>query len=119
MFDILLQNNASREIFILHQLDNVSDTNRYLEFVDVTLPDGMNDGEYSYAVIYNGRDDVVYEPNAALLRTLVKTSEGDYHLGDLKPITGILKVGKPQPLNTYNTDKEKDNKTIYYYKNGR
>lgn len=119
MFDIILQSNASREVFVLRNLDNVSQTNRYLEFIDVTLPDGAEDGEYTYAVIFNDRDDVAYEPNAVLLKTIVKTSEGDYYLGDLKPITGILKVGKPQPLNTYNTDKEKDNKTIYYYKNGR
>lgn len=113
MFDILIQNNASKEIFILPQMENMSENNLYLQFDNVNFPSGVVDGEYTYAVIYNDRDDVVYETNIVLMKTVLKTGEGDFVLGDLKPLTGLLRVGEVQDSNTYKKD---ENKTIYYYK---
>lgn len=113
MFDILIQNNASKEIFILKQLENVSDSNLYLQFEDVDLPAAVKGGEYTYAVIFNDREDVEYETKSLLLKTVLHTDEGDFILGDLKPITGLLRVGEIETINQYKKD---ENKPIYYYK---
>lgn len=116
MYDILIQNNASKKIWVLEQLENASDNNLYLQFDNVTLPSDAEDGEYNYAIIYNGREDVEYETNAVLLKTKVICGDGEYLLEDLKPMTGLMRVGKVTSQNTYKSDKEKDNNTIYYYK---
>lgn len=113
MFDILLQNNASKEIHILKGLTNVSESHLYLDFKDVEMPMEVKDGEYTYAVIYNEREDVTYEVNTILMNTLVKTDEGSVILADLKPITGLLRVGDIESITNYPKD---ENKKVYYYK---
>jgi hypothetical protein len=112
MYDLLIRNNASKEITIKRGIENTSGTNLYLAF-EVDLTDLPN-GEYTYVAIYNKRDDVTYETNPVLLNTIVKCNEGELKLGDLKPITGVMRIGEVESPNTYN--KRNDNKTIYYYK---
>ena len=112
-YDIIFQNNSSREIFILRGLEDASHNNRYLAFEDVNLPSGMQDGEYSYYCIFNGRDDVVYETNTSVLKTILHTDDGDITLKDLKPFMGLLKVGSINDKNVYNKD---NNNKIFYYR---
>lgn len=112
MYDILIQNNTSREVFIIKGLENASNDELYLQFDGVDMPEGVKDGEYTYAVIRNDRDDVVYEPNTVLLETLIKTDEGNIRLRYLSPIVGLLRVGKIEEKNVYDTNNK--NKTYYY-----
>lgn len=100
-YDIIMQNNGSREFFILQGLENVSTTDLYLEFKEVELPVGMPDGEYTYAVFSNNRDDVVYTPKTPILDTLIHTDDGDITLRDINPFTGLLRVGDVQETNIY------------------
>lgn len=110
-FDIILVNNASKEVKILQKCTNVSDNILYLEFenIDLNLPDG----EYTYAVIYNNRDDVSYDIKNEVLASMVITSEGDVPLRLLRPLTGLLTIKNGDNKNPlfYNP-----NKTVFYYK---
>lgn len=109
-YDIILENNGSREFFILQGLENVSTTDLYLQFDEVELPVGMPDGEYTYAVFSNNRDDVVYTPKTPILDTLIHTDDGDITLRDINPFTGLLRVGDVQETNIY-----PDENTNYLY----
>lgn len=113
-YDIIFQNNSSREIFLLQGLEDKSDSNRYLQFEDVQFPSGMNDGEYSYYCLFNGRDDVIYEFNSTVLKSVLHTDEGDIVLGDLRPFIGLLRVGDVEEKNVYKKDEK--NKIFYYKK---
>ena len=122
MYDIILQNNASKEFFILSGLNNTSTTELYLQFEEVDMPEGVQDGEYTYAVIRNDREDTKYSPRTPILDTIVSTVEGDIVLKDLCPLTGLLRVGKPTPDSVYDDghlthpyDGKKDNNTTLYY----
>ena len=85
----------------------------YIEFDNLDIPDNAQNGEYSYAVIFNGRDDVEYEFKNVLLDSVVKTDDGNVLLRDLKPIVGLLRIGKVKELNEY-----KGNTTNNYYYKG-
>lgn len=111
-FDILLQNNASKQIFILEGLEpNEGTFALSLTFEDVDMPEGVQDGEYTYAVIRNNRSDVEYDTNQVLLETVVKADGRTLKLADLRPLTGILRIGDIQQTNKY----EKDSNKPYYY----
>lgn len=107
-FDVILQNNATKEVFVLSGLENTSYNSLYLQFDDVELPKNVKDGEYTYAVLVNERTDVVYKPQNSLLETLIETGEGNVQLKDVEPLVGLLKVLKK--------NKNKDT-TIYYERN--
>lgn len=110
-YDIILQNNASKEFFVLSGLQNTSSTELYLQFEDIELPEGAQDGEYTYACVCNEESGVTYSPKTPILDTIVHSNEEDIVLGELKPYTGLLRVGKPQESNVYDDTK---NKTFYY-----
>lgn len=110
-YDILIQNNANRQIYLLSGETNLSIDGRYLQFDDVDLPDEAVDGEYTYAIIVNNRDDVVYEYGSLVMDTILHTDDGDVALRDLAPLVGLMRVGKIAGKNEYD---KKDNK-IYYY----
>lgn len=109
MFDLLLQNNATKVCYLLQELENVSTTDLYLEFVEVDLD--LPEGEYTYAVVPNDREDTEYVFTTPILKTLVITGDGQVELEDLNPRTGLLRIGKVERNNTVYDD---DNKTIYY-----
>lgn len=112
-FDIILQNNASKEVFVFKGLDNKSNTDLYLRFIDINL--SVPDGEYTYFVVFDQRTDVEYETNPVAYKTILHTSEGDVVLKDLKPLTGLLRVGMVNsPKNETIAPKTKNNDTIYY-----
>lgn len=111
MYDIILQNNADKRVFILSGMTNVSQSHLWLGFENVELPEGAEDGEYTYAVIRNVLRGVTYDPKAEVLDTIVTYEESSVTLRDLKPMVGILRVGTPATKNVYKAD----NKKNYYY----
>ena len=113
-YDILLQNNGSKEVFILSGQDATYETKLFVEFDDITLPEKAQGGEYTYAVIQNSLSGVTYKPKNGLLETVVEYSGATYCLKDLKPFVGLLRVGEIKEKNTYQ-DKPK-NKNYYYKK---
>lgn len=119
-FDIILQNNASKEVFLIKKQENSSEVVDYLLFKDVDLPAGMKPGEYTYAVIYNGREDVYYNFKNDLLETILTTQDGDVKLDKLNPLLGLLTIkGEGSKLMFYEQREETEyysqNLTIYYY----
>ena len=121
MYDIILQNNASKEFTLLQGLTNVSLTDLYLQFDEVELD--VPDGEYTYACFVNDREDVEYDLKTPILDTIVIADGKHIELRDLQPLTGLLRVGTVGEENDYDTDSvtyhpyddgRNDNNTIYY-----
>lgn len=111
-YDIILQNNASKQVFLLPGVDDKSESHLYHLFeVKIDAPEG----EYTYVIVYNERDDVEYEYKTPILDTVL-------HYGDdesivlrlLQPDTGLLRIGATiEPENTYIPDENND--TTFYY----
>lgn len=113
-YDLLMQNNASKEHFVFSGLTDLSDNHLYHQFdLELDVPDG----EYTYVVLINNRDDVEYDFKTPLLSTIIHTGEGDIVLRDLQPGTGLLRVGDEKPAYDNQYDESGDNKTIFYYDN--
>lgn len=117
-FDIIFVNNASKKIKILQKQENVSEDKDYLCFENVELD--LPDGEYTYAAIYNARDDVRYDVKNDLLETIVLTDEGNVPLKVLRPLMGLLMVKNENKKTLFYNPKKEDgvyaqNLTIFYY----
>ena len=117
-FDIIFVNNASKKVKILQKQENVSEDNDYLCFENVVLD--LPDGEYTYAAIYNARNDVRYDVKNDLLETVVMTDEGNVPLKVLRPLTGLLMVKNENKKTLFYNPKKEDgvyaqNLTIFYY----
>ena len=120
-YDIFLQNNTSKEVFLMSGMTTTDDAGYYLHFADVDLPEGCQNGEYTYAVIYNDRVDVTYTlNNAELLKTTAYVAETDetFTLEQLSPIMGLMRAdlggeNKPEPI--YESGDTTNNNTVYYY----
>jgi len=112
-YDVLLQNNTDKQIFILSGQESTAEAKLYIEFDGLTLPKKAQNGEYTYAVIANELTGVEYKPKNGLLETIVTYSGATYRLGDLKPYTGLLRVGEIEEKNVY---QEKPKNKNYYYK---
>ena len=117
-FDIIFVNNASKKVKILQKQENVSEDKDYLCFENVELD--LPDGEYTYAAIYNARDDVRYDVKNDLLETVVMTDEGNVPLKVLRPFTGLLMVKNENKKTLFYNPKKEDgvyaqNLTIFYY----
>ena len=117
-FDIIFVNNASKKVKILQKQENVSEDKDYLLFENVELD--LPDGEYTYAAIYNARDDVRYDVKNDLLETVVMTDEGNVPLKVLRPLTGLLMVKNENKKTLFYNPKREDgvyaqNLTIFYY----
>lgn len=117
-FDIIFVNNASKKVKILQKQENVSEDKDYLSFENVELD--LPDGEYTYAAIYNSRDDVRYNVKNDLLETIVLTDEGNVPLKVLRPLMGLLMVKNEEKKTLfYNPTRENgvytQNLTIFYY----
>ena len=117
-FDIIFVNNASKKVKILQKQENVSQDKDYLCFENVILD--LPDGEYTYAAIYNARDDVRYDVKNDLLDTVVMTDEGNVPLKVLRPLMGLLMVKNENKKTLFYNPKKEDgvyaqNLTIFYY----
>ena len=119
MYDIFLQNNSSKEIFLLTQLWSSDESGYYITFDNITMPEGVTSGEYTYALIFNSRRDVTYTFNSVLLQTTayVYAVDKSYKLEQLNPITGVVRINmgdEPQAL-VFSTEDTTNNNTVYYY----
>lgn len=113
-YDLILQNNASKEYFVFSGLTDISTNHLYHSFdIELNVPDG----EYTYALFVNNRDDVVYELKTPVLSIILHTEDGDVLLRDLQPDTGLLKIGAGKPVYDNVYDESEDKKTIFYYDN--
>ena len=117
-FDIIFVNNASKKVKILQKQENMSEDKDYLCFENVELD--LPDGEYTYAAIYNARDDVRYDVKNDLLETVVMTNEGNVPLKVLRPLMGLLMVKNEGKKTLFYNPKKEDgvyaqNLTIFYY----
>ena len=117
-FDIIFMNNASKKVKILQKQENVSEDQDYLRFENVHLY--LPDGEYTYAVIFNARDDVRYDVKNDLLETVVITDRGNVPLKVLRPLTGLLMAKNDNKKTLFYNPTRKEgfstqNLTIFYY----
>jgi len=113
-YDLLIMNNASKEFFVYSGLTDESTNHLYYQFdVELDVPDG----EYTYALYRNNRDDVELDLNIPLLNTIIHTGDGDVKLNDLQPSTGLLQIGPQEPHIVNEYDKTQDNNLIFYYDN--
>lgn len=119
MYDIIIQNNASKKFYLLQGLEDIAPTELYLEFSNVELPEDLPDGEYTYACFINDRDDVSYDFKTPILDTIIHTDDGDIVLKDIQPFTGLLRVGNIEQSNVYGDEHLEypydDNNDIIYY----
>ena len=112
-FDLILQNNASKEFFLYSGLTDTSDNHLYHKFEELEMD--IPDGEYTYFLLRNDRDDVVYDFKTPLGDTIIHTEDGDEVLKYFQAPTGLLRVGdEVKDTNTYDNN---DKQTIYYYDN--
>lgn len=114
-YDLILQDNGSKEFFLFSGLTDLSENHLYHQF-DIDLS-SMNPAEYTYVVLINNRTDVEYDFKTPLLSTIIHTGDGDIELRDLQPGTGLLRVGDEKPVYDNQYDESGDNKTIFYYDN--
>lgn len=119
MYDIFLQNNASKEIWLISGVTADVETEYYRVFDNFEMPEGVTSGEYTYAVIKNDRNDVTYTLNAVLLDSTAFVEEvgQSYTLEQLSPIMGLLRaiMGEDGPAPVFPTEDTANNNTIYYY----
>lgn len=112
-YDLILQDNGSKQFFVFSGLTDLSENHLYYEFnIDLS---SLNSAEYTYAVYLNTRDDVEIEYKHPLLSSILHTEDGDVVLRDLQPVTGLLRVGKPATINEYDGGNETN--TVFYYDN--
>lgn len=113
-YDLILQSCASKQEWVLKGLVNVSNASLYYQFDNFEMPQNAPYGEYSYALIWDVRDDVEFDIKDNILDTIVKTKDGDVPLRLLEPEIGILKyVGEEKKI-TSNIYKNKN--TDFYYR---
>ncbi len=112
-YDIIIQNSASKQTFLLTGNTDTSESHLYHRFeVEIDAPEG----EYVYACVRNDRDDVEYEFKTPLLDTIVHAGEDEILLRDLQPSTGLLRIGENvAPENVYDKEDKNNNTTFYYY----
>ena len=92
-FDLIIQNNASKEIFLIQGLIDYSETPLSYYFKNFTMPSGAKEGEYTCVLFRNGRDDVQYEFKNEILTSIAHTLEGDVELRYLRPEVFLMKYG--------------------------
>ena len=111
MYDLLLQNQASKKTYVVSGLIDKSESVLSYLFSGFTMPVGAQEGEYVCALFWNGRRDVVYDLKDSLLDTVARTGEGDIQIRFLLPEIFILKYGKiTSPYASKDQSKE------YYYR---
>ena len=92
-YTMLIQNTASREIFVLDELENLSASPLYYTF-DITMPDAAQAGEYTYYVISYAS---VAETDAQPLLSKIQQIDGTtVLLRDLRPEIGLIMYNTAQ-----------------------
>lgn len=110
-YDLLLQNTASKQEFLVSGLTDSSDNFLSYLFADFQMPENAPEGEYQCVLFRNMRKDVQYRFNDVLLETVAVTGDGEIKVKYLRPEIFILKYGTSESPYAYRSeDKE------YYYK---
>lgn len=104
---LTIQNNASKTITHYKGLDDVADNPLYHLFKNIELD--VPDGEYTYYLIYSNSSDIQFEDNPVPMESIVKTPLETLKMKDMRPATGLLRVG-----NVEDTAKYKKNNTKEY-----
>lgn len=110
-FDLILQNNASKEVHLISGLNDYSETPLSYLFENFNMPISAQEGEYTGVLFRNGRADVEYEFNTDLLSSVAHTEEGDIELKYLRPEVFLMKYGETETPYAY----QKSDK-IYAYR---
>lgn len=118
MYDIILQNNSSKEVFLFEKQIPVEETGLYLLF-NLEMPEGVKEGEYTYAVVRNYRKDAEYTFKPVLLESEVYLRKADekvtlQHLAAMTGIVAIETEGKAPQMLFIEGDGENNN-NVYYY----
>lgn len=93
MYDLFLQHNASKQVFLFKYLRNSSDNSLYYQFDDFEMPAEAPFGEYTYFLISNDAE-VTYDFKDVFLDTVIKPLDEKYSavkLRQLYPETGLMK----------------------------
>lgn len=93
-FDLIIQNNASKQIFLISGLIDTGDSYLSYEFKNFHMPEKAPEGEYTAVLFRNGRRDVEYQFSDVLLDTVAHTTAGDIQVRYLRPEIFLLKYGK-------------------------
>lgn len=112
MFDLILQNTASKQEYLIQHLKDTSDSWLQYVFDGFQMPEGAQYGEYIGALYRNYRNDCQYTLSDVITDTLIETREGSVYVRDLRPELFILKyVGGEGDGKAY----MEENKSYYYY----
>ena len=110
-YDLILQNNASKEFIVFSALTDYTTTHLYYKFVEDLE---LKEGEYTYAVVPNDDETVIeYDFKNPLLDTVLKIDEKTVILKDMEPDTGLMRVGKDIKEDAIYDPK--NNNEIFYY----
>ena len=109
-YDLFFQNNGSKQVFSVKGVEGTTNE-YYLTFEEFDMPEGMEDGEYTYVVFTNERNDVEYEYAACLLDSYAIVDGEKYEFSKLKPLTGLLRIGEPKNDSIYT---KSNNENIFY-----
>lgn len=113
LYTMLVQNTASREVFILPTLENLSASPLYYTF-DIQMPEAAQAGEYCYYLIPQ-TPKMAISPDSQPLLSKVEQEDGTtVLLRDLRPEIGLLmyKTTNADP----NIYPERQSSFIYYEK---
>lgn len=113
-YDLFFQNNGSKQVFSVLGVEDVDANPYYLTFKDFVMPEGMEDGEYTYVVFADMLEGVEFEYRACLLDSVARYDGGEYEFRQLKPLTGLLRIG--EPAEEGDTIFAKSNNENIYYK---
>lgn len=100
-FDLIIQNTASKEVFLISGITDSSDTYMAYLFKNFTMPAKAQEGEYNCILFRNGRNDVEYEFKTDLLSSIAHTDEGDVEFRYLRPEVFLMKYGEIKDKNKY------------------
>lgn len=110
-FDLILQNQASKQTYVVSGLTDKSESVLSYLFSGFTMPEEAQEGEYLGVLFRNGRKDVQYVIKDALLDTLACTAQGNVEIKYLRPEIFILKYGTIESPYI-----SRDEKKEYYYR---
>lgn len=107
-WDIIIQNNASKQVYVYQGHTPNITTPLYISFEDFDLD--VPNGEYNYYLLPS-REGRQYETAEVPLNSIVIEGEVRRTLDWYKPYSGLLRVGEVEMANKYN---KRENKTFYY-----
>lgn len=104
-FDLIIQNNSTKETRLYAGLESISSSPLYYTF---NLDSDLDGGEYSYWLLCNQRSDVEYEFKDVVLDSILHTNEGDIQLRYVRHLTGLMRVGDKQEQKEVYVQRDKE-----------